>query len=89
MRELGFELPSDDGNLTLVLLCLQCQKFLIELQLTVNSDYISIPFQKYREEIKLRLITLQKSTHSVSGQSRPCQKSTHMVPRNMFPAAAL
>lgn len=61
MGELGFELPSDGGNLTLVLFCLQCQKFLIGIQLAVNSDYISIPFQKHREEIKLHLITLQKS----------------------------
>lgn len=66
MGELGFELPSDDGNLSPVLLCLQCQKFLIGIQLAVNSDYISIPFQKYREEIKLRLITLQK-IHSCLG----------------------
>lgn len=83
MGELGFELPSDDCNLTLVLICRQCQKFLSEIQLTVNSDYISTPFQKYRKEIKLRLITLQQSIRCL-GSHGHVRSQKHTLPRSTF-----
>lgn len=86
MGELGFELPSDDCNLTPVLICLQCQKFPSEIQLTVNSDYISSPFQKYRKEIKLCLITLQRSSWCL-GSHWHVRIQGHILHRSMFCAA--
>lgn len=56
---------------------LQCQKFPSELQLTMNSDYISSPFQKYGKEIKLHLIALQKSTRCLGSRCHVRSQCTH------------
>lgn len=71
---------------SLALISLQCQKFPSEMELTVNSDYISIPFQKYGKEIKLHLITLQKPTWCLGSHSR-VRSQMYILYRSMFCAA--